>query len=121
LTGVVLELNDGTCRQTPQGADVRNELYMLLGVVEFYNNFGEERVRIHYQTQNIEQNLLVTSTPTPEPTLPPTETLTPAPTESPPPTMPVVESPSVPAVTGTIAPSLGTPVSADSPTPATVG
>jgi hypothetical protein len=85
LTGMVLELGDSSCRQPQQGADYRNDLYFILGVADFYNSFGDQRVRIHYQRQNVAQDLLSTSTPTPQPTLPPTETPTaqPVPTETP--------------------------------------
>ncbi len=83
LTGLVLEFSDGTCRQPAQGADVRGDLYRILGVVEVYNTFGEQRVRLNYQRQEIQNELLFTSTPTPSPTpIPPTETATVQPTET---------------------------------------
>jgi hypothetical protein len=80
LTGLVLDYVDGTCRQPAQGADVRNDLYRILGVVEIYNNFGEQRVRLNYQRQEIQDDLLFTATPTPSPTLLPTDTPTATPT-----------------------------------------
>jgi hypothetical protein len=88
LTGLRLELIDGSCREPQQGADWRDDLYLILGAAEFYNRFGEQRVRISYQRQDIPDVLLSTSTPTPTATLPPTETptpsVTPTPTETPP-------------------------------------
>jgi hypothetical protein len=107
LTLIVLRENDGSCRQTAQGADVRNELYRLMGVIEIYNNFGEQHVRIHYQRQDIQASLLSTSTPTP---LPPTVTSTPVPTGTA--TVP-------PAVTET--PTLIPTAAATSPVPLTIG
>ncbi len=109
LTGVVLELTDGTCRQPAQGADVRNDLYLLLGVVEHYNNFGEQRVRVQYQRQEIQDDLLSTSTPMPTPTVPPTETLTPTTTFTLEPTATVTETPALPTQ---VAEPTGTPQSA---------
>jgi hypothetical protein len=86
LTGINLDFDDGSCRSTVQGADVRNDLYLVLGAAEFYNNFAENRVRIHYQKQAIQPELLSTSTPTPTATSPVTETPLPANTPSPEPT-----------------------------------
>jgi hypothetical protein len=82
LTLIVLRNNDGSCRQTAQGADVRDDLYRILGVVEIYNNFGDQRVRVHYQRQDVQSELLSTSTPTSLPTAIPTETPTLQPTIS---------------------------------------
>lgn len=111
LSGIVLEMSDKTCRQPAQGADVRNDLYLLLGVVEHYNSFGEQRIRVHYQRQEIQAELLVTSTPTPAPTLPPTETPTAAATEtvmpSPSPTGTATATVQIAAPTGTAAASPG--------------
>jgi hypothetical protein len=115
LTLIVLRQTDGSCRQTAQGADVRNDLYRILGVVELYNNFGDQHVRVNYQRQDVQPELLATSTPTPSPTVPPTVTNTPLPTEIPtvpaPTETPIPESPTVVATT---APS----VAAGSPSPA---
>lgn len=103
LTGINLDFNDGSCRSTVQGADVRNDLYLVLGAVEFYNNFAENRVRIHYQKQTIQPELLSTSTPTPTATPPATETAIPThtPTAEPthPPTATPVETKQPPATT----------------------
>jgi hypothetical protein len=107
LTGIVLEMTDGTCRQPAQGADVRNDLYLLLGVVEHYNNFGDQRVRVHYQRQEIQPELLSTSTPTLEPTLPPTETPAVIATDTPVVTETV---PAVPTETATSTPTIRAPV-----------
>ncbi|MGI8475985.1 MAG: hypothetical protein ACR2OO_06415 [Thermomicrobiales bacterium] len=73
LTGINLEFANGTCRTTEQGADARSNLYMILGAVDLYNNYADQRVRIHYQSQTIQPELLSTSTPTPTPTPPATE------------------------------------------------
>jgi hypothetical protein len=101
LTGLVLDFTDGTCHQSDQGADFRNDLYMVLGVVEHYNNFADRKVRIHYQQQEIEPPLLATSTPTPTATLPPTATLEPSATPEPSPTSP----PPTPSHTATAQPT----------------
>lgn len=102
LTGIVLELTDGTCRQPAQGADVRNDLFQILGVVEHYNNFGAQRVRVLYQRQEIQDELLSTATFTPLPTAPVTETATPTATLPPP-------STSTPEPTATDPPPTRTP------------
>ena len=66
LTGIVLELRDDACRQTPQGADRRAELFGVLGAVQLYNQFNEEtEVDIAYTQQDIQRELLATSTPVP--------------------------------------------------------
>ena len=95
LTGIVLEFLDDACRQTPQGADTRAELFRVLGAVELYNHFNDEAgVRITYTQQDIQRELLATSTPVPTetptetPTAPPASPTaavadTPTPTESP--------------------------------------
>ncbi len=77
LTGINLDLDDGSCRATIQGADHRDELYLVLGAVTYYNNYAENRVRIQYQKQTIQPELLSTSTATSIATLPPTETESP--------------------------------------------
>lgn len=102
LTLIVLRLTDGTCRQTAQGADVRGDLYRILGVIELYNNFGEQRVRVHYQRQDIQPELLATSTPTP--------TVTPLPTET------ATVPPVAPSPTATIAPPTETATATAPPT-----
>ena len=86
LTGVVLELRSDVCRQTPQGAGIRNDLYRVIGTVELYNTFAEEPIQVQYQRQEIAVELLWTQTPTPSPTVEPTMTATPpaeTPTETP--------------------------------------
>ncbi len=104
LTGLVLEFTDGTCRQSEQGADFRNDLYMILGVTEHYNNFADRKVRIHYQQQQIQPDLLTTSTPTPTATSEPTATLEPTATVEPSPTMPepTATATETPAETATV-------------------
>jgi cell division septation protein DedD len=96
LTGIQLRFTDGGCRQTPQGADIREALFSVIGAVELFNHYGEQSVDIQYQAQSIAPELLATSTNTAEPTLPPTET----PTSSP--TVPATETP-------TVAPDTATP------------
>jgi hypothetical protein len=105
LTGLVLELADGTCRQSDQGADFRNDLYMILGVTEHYNNFADRKVRIHYQQQQIQSDLLMTSTPTPTATSEATATLEPTATVEPSPTAPPPTPEPSPTATETLAPS----------------
>ena len=77
LTGINLDFDDGSCRATIQGADHRDELYLVLGAVTYYNNFAENRVRVEYQKQVVQPELLSTSTPTPTATEPSKETETP--------------------------------------------
>jgi hypothetical protein len=72
LTGIQLRMTDKTCRQTPQGADIRADLFSVIGAVELYNNYSDNSIRIHFQSQNIESELLATSTATAVPTTPPT-------------------------------------------------
>src|SRR5215216_443802 len=62
LTGIRLEMTDDTCREPHQGADFRNDLYLIIGAAEFYNTFGDQRVSISYQRQDIPIALLSTST-----------------------------------------------------------
>lgn len=123
LTGIVFELTDGTCRNSAQGADIRNDLYAILGVVGLYNNFGESRVRVHYQRQELDPSLLVTSTPTSEPTLVPTETPTIEPTLEPtalptetPTAEPTATSTSTSTATATSEPEPTTPAVISAPT-----
>jgi cell division septation protein DedD len=68
LTGIQLRFADDSCRQTPQGADIRNDLFVVIGAVDLYNNFQDDTIRVHYQSQEIETELLSTSTATPAPT-----------------------------------------------------
>ena len=84
LTGLQLRFNDGTCRQTPQGAALRNDLLGIIGAVDLYNKYSDTSIRIHYQTQNIQLELLITPTPT----MAQTETPTPAPPTETPTTVP---------------------------------
>jgi hypothetical protein len=105
LTGMRIDLIDGGCRQPQQGADARADLYYILGAVELYNTFGEQRVKVNYQRQQIDASLLSTSTPTPTATLPVTETATFEPTATP------TDTPATPEPTAT-----ETPTSEPSPT-----
>lgn len=79
LTGIQLRYADGACRQTPQGADIRAELFGIIGAVELYNQYNDDGVDVHYQAQNIQPELLATSTSTLAPTEEPTVTGTPVP------------------------------------------
>ena len=103
LTGIVLEFVNDACRQTPQGADIRTELFGVLGAVELYNQFNEEGgVKITYTQQNIQRELLATSTPLP------TETPTVAPAS---PTVLVVDPSQTAVATATPEPIATVPVS----------
>lgn len=108
LTGMRLDLTDGGCRQPQQGADARADLYYILGAVELYNTFGEQRVSLNYQRQQINEALLSTSTPTPTATLPVTVTPTLEPTLT-----PTEAPPATPEPTATATP---TPTESPSPT-----
>jgi cell division septation protein DedD len=79
LTGINLDFDDGSCRATVQGADHRDELYLVLGAVTYYNNYAENRVRIEYQKQAVQPELLSTSTSTATAAPPATETPTASP------------------------------------------
>ncbi|MDQ2682028.1 MAG: hypothetical protein M3Y37_00735, partial [Chloroflexota bacterium] len=95
LTGVQLRFTDGTCRQTPQGFAVRDDLLGVIGAVDLYNNYADGSISTHYRSQDIQTELLASSTPTV--TVGPTETLTPTPTATRPPT-----STATPTVTPTL-------------------
>jgi len=109
LTGMRLELTDESCREPQQGADARDDLYQIIGAAEFFNTFGEQRVRITYQRQEIQAALLSTSTSTPTATLPPTETPTPSQT-------PLVTPTATPTATATTSPEPATPVPTETDT-----
>ena len=108
LTGIQLNFADATCRQTPQGADIRDQLYSIIGAVGLYNNFSDTRIQVEYQEQEIQPELLATSTPT----VLATDTATVAP--------PTEEaSPIVPTATGlppTETPTATVPAAIESPT-----
>jgi hypothetical protein len=106
LTGIQLRFDDGICRQTPQGADIRAELFGIIGAVDLYNNYADDSIRVHYQGQQIESELLATSTATPTITPTSTETAIPSTPTSEPPT--ATETPTV-EVTPTSSPSRPTP------------
>jgi hypothetical protein len=110
LTGIQLRFADDTCRQTPQGADIREQLLAVIGAVSLYNNYADTSIRVHYQTQQIESELLATTTPTPENTSTPTDT--PMPTET-----AVPASPEPPPATHTATSVPPTSTTAASPTP----
>jgi hypothetical protein len=111
LTGLQLRFNDGTCRQTPQGAAMRNELLGIIGAVDIYNKYSDASIRIHYQTQNIELELLITPTPTTVPT----ETSTPAPATATP-----TELPPTVTATHTPPPATATTTATERATPSPV-
>jgi hypothetical protein len=113
LTGMRLELTDESCREPQQGADARDDLYQIIGAAEFFNTFGEQRIRITYQRQEIQAALLSTSTPTPTATLPPTETPTPSQT----PLVTPTETPTeTQTATATTSPEPATPVPTETET-----
>jgi hypothetical protein len=124
LTGIQLNFADETCRQTPQGADIRDQLYSIIGAVGLYNNFSDTSIEVRYQEQEIQPELLATSTPTvlaseTATAVPPTEEASPIvptatdvpPTEVPTETVPapVIQSPTATAMT----PTTSTTASAD--------
>jgi len=126
LTGINLDFDDGSCRATIQGADHRDDLYLVLGAVTYYNNFAENRVRIQYQKQSVQPELLSTSTPTATAPTPPVETETPtssplavdtpAPTAEP---TKLAETSTAPAATSTVEPTAKPTSPATATTPAT--
>lgn len=73
LTLIQAKMTDGSCRKLPEGADNRDALYMVLGVVTHVNETSDQHVRINYITQEVPGNLLATSTATPTQTAVPTE------------------------------------------------
>lgn len=124
LTLIELEFMDDACRRTPQGADTRPELFRVLGAVELYNHFNDEAgVKITYTQQDIQRELLATSTPVPTETLTalaasPTAVVadTPIPTDTPVATQTATKSPlATVSVSAAGSPSAATPAS--SPTP----
>jgi hypothetical protein len=70
LTAIQLELQDGECRKLPEGADNRDILLQVLGLIELYNQEGDGNIRVEYQREDVPPNLLLTSTaiPTASPT-----------------------------------------------------
>jgi hypothetical protein len=119
LTGVQLRFTDGSCRQTPQGAALRDELFSIIGAVNLYNEYSDSSIRIHYQSQNIQLELLITPTPTTIPTETPSPTVTTEPTATAEPTSPPTPSPThTPAPTHTAAPTEPATVSPTRTTPA---
>lgn len=110
LTGVQLRYTDGSCRQTPQGAGVRDELLGIIGAVDLYNNYSDTGIRKHYQSQDIESELLATSTATPTVTVAPTETNTP-----PVPTATIVPPTASPTMTPTTIPTQASTATATQP------
>jgi hypothetical protein len=84
LTAIQLELEEGECRKLPEGADNRNALYQILGLIELYNQEGEGNVRVEYLRQQVPPELLWTATSTPTqaiqtPTVSPAAAATPLP------------------------------------------
>jgi len=108
LTGIQLRFADDSCRQTPQGAEIREQLLAVIGAVSLYNNYADTTIRIHFQTQDIESELLATTTPTPEATA--TDTPVPTATEA-------LASPEPPPATSTptTVPPTGTPTATTAP------
>jgi hypothetical protein len=120
---VSMRLNDGYCRQLPQGAVGQPDLYYIIGVVDYYNQSreGEQRISLRYERQpNIPKELLATATPTatalPTATPAPTATLAPTPTRTPRPPTPTAVPPT-PTPTATAPAPTRAAVAAPSPTP----
>lgn len=111
LTAIQLELEDGECRKLPEGADNRDDLLQVLGLIELYNQEGDGNVRVEYQREDVPANLLVTSTaiPTITPTSSPTKPASPV-VGTP---VPVASSTPIPSPTRTATPS---PTATVSPT-----
>jgi len=109
LTKIVLYYRDGQCRELPEGADYRGDLYRILGVIAIYNQASEQPVRVRYIRQAVPRELLATSTPTPTvtPTPSPTSTPSPVPTET---SVEIVASPA----------AVDTPTATWEPTPSPV-
>jgi hypothetical protein len=118
---VQLALTDNTCRKLPQGADNQAGLYQVIGFVEHYNNYADQRIRVHNGVEDLPTALLVTVTPTPiatsTPTVTPTATATAAPTATERPASPTPIPPTATA-TATAAP-VASPSPAASPIPPT--
>ena len=103
LTGIRLRFGEGSCRETRQGADIRDQLYSIIGAVGLYNNFNEPSVNVRYLEQEIQPELLATSTPT----VLPSETTTLAPTNEATPIQPTptsIASADVPTTAPTLVP-----------------
>jgi hypothetical protein len=83
-SAIRLDYSDNTCRELPKGADNVTQAYVIVGVVDVYNNIHDAHIRVTYHRTPVQPEFLVTSTPTP--TVTPTPTLTPLPTETPIPT-----------------------------------
>jgi hypothetical protein len=113
LTGIQLKFTDKTCRQTPQGADIRADLFSVIGAVDLYNKYADNSVSVHYRGQNIATELLSTSSPTVPATAAPTDTAaapaspssSPAPPPSPSASPSPTEKATAPALTPTATPT----------------
>lgn len=118
LTKIVLYYRDGQCRELPEGADYRGDLYRILGVIAIYNQASERPVRVRYVRQPVPRELLATSTPTPTVTPVPSPTPTPSPEPTETPAEAVVSPAAVDTPTATPAPSpTPVPTSTATPTP----
>lgn len=73
LTAIQLQLDDGECRKLPEGADNRDALLQILGLISLYNQQGGGNVQVVYQRETIPPKLLMTSTPIPTATPPTAE------------------------------------------------
>lgn len=92
-----LDYIDGTCSNLPQGIMNQDVVYIISGVIAFYNQNTEgQQAEIIYQTSDLlgdELFVLPTEVPTEAPTPDPTATVTVPPTT----TTPVIVSPATPA------------------------
>lgn len=112
LTGIRLRFADQSCRETRQGADIRDQLYGIIGAVGLYNNFSDTRIDVRYLEQEIQPELLATSSPT----VATTETATQAPTEEATPIAPTtttIPATEAPTATPTIEPAAETAAPAE--------
>jgi hypothetical protein len=114
---IQLELSDNTCRKLPQGADNQAGLYQVIGFVEHYNNYADQRIRVHNGVEDLPTALLVTATPTPSATATPTVTPTATATATARPASPTPIPPTATA-TPTVTP-IASPRPAASPIPPT--
>ena len=129
LTAIQLQMTDGECRRLPEGADNREDLYVILGVVALFNEAGPQQVDVRYLRESVPEPLMNTSTPEPTETLQPSvtaeATLTPEVTSTPssePTRTPTIapspeSSPPVPDASPETSPVSASPVAAASASP----
>ena len=100
LTAIQLQMTDGECRRLPEGADNREDLFTILGVVALFNEAGPQQVDVRYLRGK--RTRAAHETPTPEPTETPQPSVTAEATQTP----EVTATPkSEPTMTPTVSPS----------------